>query len=71
MDRPHELTDNERDELKARGYRRVELWVPDLDDPAARAHWLEGARAASEADTREGLDDLLSDMLDDFADDGA
>ena len=62
------LTDEERDELRAQGYHPVEMWVPDLDDPAAASRWREGARAAAEADAREGMDDVLSGMLDEFAD---
>ncbi|MDQ6433406.1 DUF3018 family protein [Mesorhizobium sp. LHD-90] len=30
MGRPRELTDEERAELIAKGYRPVEVWVPDI-----------------------------------------
>ena len=66
MDRPYDLTDEEREALRADGYKPVEIWVPDLDDPTVRERWRAGARRVAETDRREGMDEMLGDMLDDF-----
>lgn len=53
---PEPLTDERREELRARGYRPVEVWVRDRTDPAYLAEAARQARAAAEAD--EG-DDIM------------
>ena len=55
MDRPHELTDDERDELRARGYRPVEIWVRDRNDPTYLAEAARQSRAAAEADSEDDV----------------
>ena len=47
---PHDLTDAERDDLRALGYRPVEVWVRDRSDPAYRAEAERQSRAAAQAD---------------------
>ena len=39
MGRPRELTEEERAELIAKGYRPVEVWVPDWDSPEIRRNF--------------------------------
>ena len=56
MGRPKELSEEERQELLANGYRPVEVWVPDLSDPAIHA------RAEAEA-KRIALTDQEEDIM--------
>jgi hypothetical protein len=53
------LSDEERQTLRDRGYRPVEIWVPDLDDPKILAEIREEARRIAEADRREHMDKVL------------
>ena len=73
MDRPYDatsgtrnLTDEERETMRAEGYRPVEIWVPDLSSPIVREQWRDGARRIAEADRREGMDDVLNAINDDL-----
>ncbi|GGE23954.1 hypothetical protein GCM10011390_49180 [Aureimonas endophytica] len=59
MGRPRELSDTERAELLAKGYRPVELWVPDLSDPDLRALAVEEGQRIARADEDEGVMDWL------------
>ncbi|MFN7124588.1 MAG: antitoxin MazE-like protein [Allorhizobium sp.] len=53
MGRPRELSQEERADLLRRGYRPVEIWVPDLDNETIRAQLAEEARRIAEADDTE------------------
>ncbi len=53
MGRPRELSPEERADLLRRGYRPIEIWVPDLDNETVRAQLAEEARRIAEADYDE------------------
>jgi hypothetical protein len=55
----HKLTPKERQALVDQGYRPVEIWVPDLDNPKVIAEIREEARRIAEADRREKMDQVL------------
>ena len=55
MGRPRELTQAERAELSARGYRPVEIWIPDFSDPAVRAEAEAEAKRIAAADQEEDI----------------
>jgi hypothetical protein len=60
MTRPvRRLSEDERRALRDQGYRPIEIWVPDLDDPKVLAELREEARRIAEADRREGMDKIL------------
>ncbi|KQT66254.1 MULTISPECIES: antitoxin MazE-like protein [unclassified Aureimonas] len=63
MGRPKELTDVERADLLARGFRPVEVWVPDWNDPAFVAAVEEECRAIRESDRRTHMDETLDAFL--------
>ena len=54
-----QLTDEERQALRDQGYRPVEVWVLDLDNPKIVAELREEARRIAEADRRTGMDKVL------------
>jgi hypothetical protein len=56
MGRPRELTETERAELIAKGYRPVEVWVPDLSDPVLLAQADAEAQRIAQADQEDILD---------------
>ena len=66
MGRPRELTVAERAELLAKGYRPVELWVPDMSDPEtferATAEAKRIALADQEEDIMDWIDAVQKDM---------
>ncbi len=53
------LNDEERQALRDRGYRPVEMWVLDLDDPKIVAELREEARRIAESDCLTGMDKVL------------
>jgi Protein of unknown function (DUF3018) len=59
MGRPRELTQAERDQLIARGYRPLEIWVPDRENPAYRAEAFRQAENAAHADAEDGVMDWV------------
>lgn len=69
MGRPRELTEEERTELLAKGYRPVEMWVPDLAKSEVRERLGRELKAIREADIRTGELDRLNEAVDDLADD--
>ena len=59
MGRPRELSEAERQELLAQGFRPVEVWVPDLSDPATYAEAEAEARRIALADQEEDIMDWI------------
>ena len=59
MGRPKELSEEERQELLAKGYRPVEIWVPDLDNPKMLEELKRQAKAVAEADEKDGIFEWL------------
>jgi hypothetical protein len=59
MGRPKELTEDERQELLAKGYRPIEVWVPDLSDPAVYALAEAEAKRIAVADHEEDIMDWI------------
>ena len=49
------LSDAERQGLAARGYRPVEVWLPDFRDPNVRAQAVAEAKRIAEADHEEDV----------------
>jgi hypothetical protein len=70
MGRPKELTEEERQELLAKGYKPVEVWVLDWDNPKVRERVERECQIIRESDLRTGeldyLDEVTSDLWDDF-----
>ncbi len=48
--------------MKARGYKEVRYWVPDVTDPAFVRRISEQAPALNEADRSEGTADFLDEV---------
>jgi hypothetical protein len=69
MGRPRELTDTERAELVSRGYRPVEMWVPDLSRAEVRERLESELKAIRESDIRTGELDRLGEIVEDLAGD--
>ncbi len=69
MGRPKELTEEQRADLLARGYRPVEVWVPDSDSPAFLALMERECRTINESDNRSGELASLSELVDDLWED--
>ncbi|WP_430251239.1 antitoxin MazE-like protein [Neorhizobium sp. DAR64860/K0K1] len=59
MGRPREVSEEERAELIRKGYRPIEVWVPDLDNESVRSQLQEEARKIAKADEAEGVMDWL------------
>jgi len=55
MGRPQELTPEQRAELLARGYRPVEIWLPDFTNPELRAQAVAEAKRIAIADHEEDV----------------
>ena len=70
MGRPRELTGEERAQLLAQGYKPVEVWVRDWNDPAVMAAIEEECRQIRESDRTskmsETLDAFARDVWDDL-----
>ena len=70
MGRPKELTDDERAKLIADGFKPVEVWVLDWENPAVRAKVERDCEAIRTSDRVSGelayLDEVTSDLWDDF-----
>lgn len=59
MGRPRELTPEERADLISRGYRPVEIWVPDVNAEALQNQLKEEARRIAEADVQNNVVDWV------------
>jgi hypothetical protein len=68
MTLPRELSAEERAELRAKGFQRFELWLPDLRDPVIREQAVAEANRMAFADEEdnvmEWIDSLQKDMWD-------
>jgi hypothetical protein len=51
----HKLTDEERQSLRNRGYRPVEIWLPDFGDPQVREQAIAEAKRIAAADHEEDV----------------
>jgi len=59
MGRPTDLSQEERSDLMRRGYRPIEIWVPDLDSETLRTQLQQEAQRIAEADAKEGIMDWI------------
>ncbi|MDQ0421978.1 DUF3018 family protein [Rhizobium sp. CRIBSB] len=59
MGRPRELSPEERADLVRRGYRPIEIWVPDLGNETMRAQLDEEARRIAEGDELDDVTDWI------------
>jgi hypothetical protein len=67
MGRPKELSPEEREDLLRRGYRPVEIWMPDFSSEAYKEEAARQTKAAVEADRRAGIVELIGeDLADDW-----
>jgi hypothetical protein len=62
MGRPRELTDEERAELLSKGFRPVEIWVPDLDNPKMREQMEREARSVAAVDEKDDIFEWLESV---------
>ena len=51
----HKISDHERQVLLNRGYRPVEVWLPDFSDPQIRAQAIAEAKSIAAADREEDV----------------
>jgi hypothetical protein len=65
MGRPRELSPEERADLLRRGYRPVEIWVPDRSSEAHKQEAARQTKAAVEADRKAGIVELTGEDLSD------
>jgi hypothetical protein len=54
-DPAHKLSDQERRALRVRGYRPVEIWLPDFSDPHVREQATAEAKRIAAADHEEDV----------------
>ena len=72
MGRPKELTEEQRADLLARGFRPVEVWVPDWESPDFGERIRREMDAIVEADARDpGIDEWVRQVRGDLWDDVA
>ena len=55
MGRPREVSEEERAELIRKGYRPIEVWVPDFTSEVYRLRAALQAKASAEADRKAGI----------------
>ena len=68
MGRPRELTEEERAEMLAKGFKPVEVWLPDVDSEAFWKRLEAEGKAIRESDRRTEMDKVLEAFLDDVWD---
>lgn len=61
MGRPLELSPEERAELIRRGYKLIEIWVPDTSSQAYLEEAARQTKAAVEADRQAGIEELVGE----------
>ena len=66
MGRPKEMSEEEKRELASKGYRPVEVWVPDLSNPAIRALAEAEAKRIAAADQEEDIMDWIEAVQQDM-----
>ena len=72
MGRPRELTEEQRRELLAQGWRPHEVWMPDWNNPLFKARIEKEARAISQSDRDDpDVDDWIALVRGDLWDDDA
>jgi hypothetical protein len=59
MGRPTELSRDERADLIRRGYRPVEIWVPDLENPAIQEQLKKEMERIAAADEKDNIMDWI------------
>ena len=69
MGRPRELTEAEKTELLAKGYRPVEMWLPDVNSDLFWKSLAAEGCAVRECDRRTQMDKTLEAYLEDLWDD--
>jgi hypothetical protein len=55
MGRPKELTEEERQELRSKAFRPVEVWLPDFSDPNVYAQAVAEAKRIAFVDNEEDI----------------
>jgi len=55
MESARKLSEQERTSLRNRGYRPVEIWIPDINDPQIRAQAVAEAKRIALADHEEDV----------------
>jgi hypothetical protein len=72
MGRPRELTGEERAELLAKGYKPVEVWVPDWDSAEFKARIKNEMDLIAAADAKDPtIDEWIRQVRGDLWDDDA
>ncbi|MCQ8780891.1 antitoxin MazE-like protein [Mangrovibrevibacter kandeliae] len=72
MGRPNELTEEQRQDLLAKGWRALEVWVIDRESEAYKAEVARQLAAAADADSRDpDIDDWTLHVRGDLWDDEA
>ncbi len=69
MGRPKELSEEERQQLLAEGYRPIEIWLPDIWSDEFWKQMDEDCRLIRESDRREDMDEVLDAFSRDLWDD--
>ncbi|MCG6115496.1 MAG: antitoxin MazE family protein [Mesorhizobium sp.] len=69
MGRPKELSEEERQQLLAEGYRPIEIWLPDVWSDEFWKQMNEDCRLIRESDRRENMDEVLDAFARDLWDD--
>lgn len=69
MGRPKELTEEEKAELLAKGFKPYVVWLPDLWSDEFWRQIEEDCRLIREADKRENMSDVLDAFASDLWDD--
>jgi len=69
MGRPKELSEEERQQLLAEGYRPIEIWLPDVWSDEFWKQVNEDCRLIRESDRREDMDEVLDAFARDLWDD--
>ena len=69
MGRPKELTEAQKADLLARGYRPYEVWLPDVNSEEFWRKMQKEGEAIRESDRRQGMDKVLDAFAEELWDD--